>query len=300
MSTTHDHLTDEQLSAHIDGAEDEARSGAPVAEEHLACCDVCARRIEELRDARRLVAAPVAAVSQATKSTAVAEAVRTGLRAGDDPAAAFAGPMVAGPAVVETANPGRWYRRPRLLGGAAAALVALGVALPLAISSQSSTSPNPTAARSSSARPNASSAVPGATRQPSAAGSGAAGLNAPAASGAGASAGALPDLGAVSSAQDVQGAVARLGLEAMTSYSPAQSGSAYGLPLYSYSDCVANTRRAADGGPYGPGLVATASYRGDDALVMEFWPTKSSPPAGEAVVAVSSRRGCKLLARTTT
>jgi len=94
--------------------------------------------------------------------------------------------------------------------------------------------------------------------------------------------------------------VERLGLVAVPTYTSAQADTAYGLPVTSFLACVAGTRSAAHGGAHGPGLVATATYAGEQALVMEFWPTTSSPTAGQTVVAVSAKSGCKLLTRTTT
>jgi len=64
--------------------------------------------------------------------------------------------------------------------------------------------------------------------------------------------------------------------------------------------CVEDTRRAAHGGAFGPGVVASATYRGGRVLVMEFWATASAPPTGGTVVALSAEDGCRLVARGST
>jgi len=99
----------------------------------------------------------------------------------------------------------------------------------------------------------------------------------------------------------MQQVVARLDESKSATNSPEMAGLSAGEDNTSsqYRSCVATTRRAANGGQYGPGIVATAKYQGHATLVMEFWPTISPPPAGKAVVAVSTTDTCRLVGRTT-
>ncbi|MGA2037545.1 MAG: hypothetical protein ABSH04_08195 [Acidimicrobiales bacterium] len=299
------HPSDERLSAHLDGVEDVAPAGAPELEDHLARCGRCRDRLAALRSASHLVGLPVAPVSPELKAQAVAVALRAG--SNEDDLAVVEGesesssttpspdhdPSVPG----VRAMPTRWYRRPQVLAGAAAAVVVLGVAVPLALSARSSSTSAVSSHAASS--PSASSSTgqsAGTTQVPS---------------GAGLSAGpledrekaALPSLGRVSSVEQV---VAQLNkvetVEPSSGPSSGQSRSSFSSAeaASKFARCVATTRKAVRGGDYGPGIVATASYRGRAALVMEFWPQASSLAAGKSVVAVTTTNGCKLLARTTT
>ncbi len=121
-----EHLSDEQLSAQLDGELHPARPGEPDAGAgaHLAACASCRRRRAALADARALVGTPVVPVTPSVKAAAVAAALAGGL-----PEERIAGRP---PAVTVLAS-----RRPapRLLVGAAAAvaLLVVGVGVSLGL-----------------------------------------------------------------------------------------------------------------------------------------------------------------------
>jgi hypothetical protein len=269
------HLSDERLSAYLDEMDDVAPLGAPELQPHLAQCARCNDRLAALRSAGRLVGAPVVRVAPEVRAQAVAVAVHA--------AREQSGPVHA-ERDVEQARKIRWYRRPQVLAGAAAAVVvlSLGVAVPLTLSGQSSSNST------------AGSRIPTSTEH-----RGSAGFS-PESGGlaAGSSPVAVEDLGRVSSMKQVLSRLHDVGIPSSSS-GPARL-------LYNdeatsrYAGCVATTRRAARAGDYGPGIVASATYQGRASLVMEFWPTVSKPEAGKTVVAVTTTNGCRLLARTTT
>jgi hypothetical protein len=335
---TQHHIDDERLSAHLDGVEDPARRGAPGLEQHLGACGVCRDRLEALLSARRLVATPVAPASPDVRSRAVMAALGAWPDAHNGQEPSVIGPSAPGTSLGDPSAPGtsvsepseedrsvpgagrtaqHRHRRAQVLIGAATAVVALAVAVPLAISSQG-TSPSAAAlhapARSrSTSRAGSSPGSParaaagGGFASPGAEGTGTGtsspDLNAPLSQGppAGSSVvptAALPDLGQVSSAEQV---VARLRDAEPPNASSEKFGSlSNGAQVTSaFSRCVDMTRSTVGGGDHGPGLAATVTYGGLSALVMEFWPTSSLPPSGRIVVAVSTTDGCKLLARAT-
>jgi hypothetical protein len=94
----HDHPSDEELSAHLDG-------DAPDLAAHIDGCAVCRARVADLRVVISLVAAPPSPPDDATREVAVAAALRS--RATPAP------------------------KRLALFAAAAAVVVALGVATPL-------------------------------------------------------------------------------------------------------------------------------------------------------------------------
>jgi hypothetical protein len=116
MNPTPDHLDDEILSALLDGDQ----AGGPDAAAHLAACDRCAGRQEELAAARAaLAAAPVEALDEVTRRRLVAGA----LRAADQT-----------PAGSAPAARSRWGgRHPALVGSAAAVLLAVLVGVPFVV-----------------------------------------------------------------------------------------------------------------------------------------------------------------------
>jgi len=267
------HLSDERLSAYLDEVDDVVPPGAPELQPHLARCARCSDRLVALRSASRMVGAPVPPVAPELKAHAVAAALRA---ARDDEG------DLRRERDTKTVREIRRYRRPRVLVGAAAAVLALGVAVPLALLGRSPSTPiaashSPT---SSQSRASAGSALaPGVSS----------GASTPA---------VVPDLGRVSSVAQV---LSRLQGAKISNSSSAQARLSYNDETISmYARCVASTRRAARGGDYGPGIVASATYRGRVSLVMEFWPTTSKPGAGKSVVAVTGTKGGGLLARTKT
>lgn len=319
---TEQHLTDERMSAHLDEVDEIGRAietWTDEVEQHLVSCASCRRRFEALGSASRLVAMPVDSVSPGTRAHVVAQAIRSGL--GDSPLASTEpdlgsatrkeavplellaeGPRDRQDLEVAAARrmPTPWYRRKQVLVGVAAAVVVLGVALPVVLSSQSS--PTSTAARSGSSPPQKDSGVAG-TANPQGAGYGpGAGSSSPSPGATPDQAplynsSALPDLGRVSSVDQV---VARLGQAGDSVSSAGSTRTAFGTEVARFSSCVISTRSEVIGGQYGPGLVATATYQGRAALVMEFWPTASTPAVGKSMVAVSSASTCQLLARKST
>lgn len=270
------HLSDERLSAYLDEVDDAAPFGVPELQPHLAQCARCRDRLAALRSASRMVGAPVASVAPELRAQAVAAALHA--------AREQSGP-VRGERDVEPARTIRWYRRPQVLAGAAAAVLALCVAVPLTLVGQSS--------------PTSIAASHGPARSKTTSGAGSAGSSSEPRGSAGASSpAAVPDLGRVSSVKQV---LSRLHGAKISNSSSGQARLSYNDEATStYARCVATTRKAARGGDYGPGIVASVTYQGRASLVMEFWPTTSMPEAGKTVVAVTATNGCRLLARTST
>ncbi len=296
------HLSDEWLSAHLDA--DDPGTEDPEHARHLASCESCTARTETLRAAKLLVStAAVRSPSADSRSRAISAALTafgddfpTGTKPGDIDADATTPQSIA-------TSRGRWYRRrPVLVGAAAAVILALAVALPLTLTGKG---PGTTSAARAQHR-NASGAL-GAT--PGAAGvgtSGAAGTSGAGGSGAG-NISQVPDLGAVTSKQELISRVRVLETSqgapgaASSANSPDASGpegSASGFSPYSVANCVTQTQDET-GAHYGPGEVATVTYDGQRAIVMELWKSASAPAAGEEQVAVATQGNCKLLLTTT-
>jgi negative regulator of sigma E activity len=314
------HLSDERLSAYVDGEVDQPRPGEPDLDRHIEACDSCLARLASLRAVRALVASPVTIEPQ-DRSHTVASAL----------AAWDARPTRAAEALTDQSQQAsddesraqrlvpvgarRWYRSPRVLGAAAAVLVvvALAITLPLAFSRPSSTQSN--SAASSAAPPQAP--LHSAARLPSGSGNSASGNSASGNSASGNSASGnssppsvLPDLGGldstgqlVSRLQDLRSSAGPSGqAPSAGASSQAPGASAAQTPTQAASvpgSCVESARAASGGGDYGPGAVATAVYKGHEAFVMEFWPTAAGATSGETVVAVVTQNGCSLITRTT-
>ena len=126
MNATPDHLSDEILSALLDG-DPEIAGAAPGrvdAAAHLRACDRCAGRQAELAGARAaLAAAPVDPIDELTRRRLVATAL----------AAAESAPAGAAAAAVPVGR-GRWARRhPGLVGSAAAVVLAVLVGVPFVL-----------------------------------------------------------------------------------------------------------------------------------------------------------------------
>jgi hypothetical protein len=125
MNPTPDHLSDEILSALLDGDPD-AAVGADDAGAHLRACDRCAGRQAELAGARSaLAAAGVEPLDELTRRRLVAAALA---EADSSPAG-----ETTAPAAVPIGR-GRWARRhPGLIGSAAAVVLAVLVGVPFAL-----------------------------------------------------------------------------------------------------------------------------------------------------------------------
>jgi len=299
------HESDERLSEYVDVSRDDELDGSAASESrrwaalesHVSGCELCRERLAALRSVSLLVATPVAPVSPAHRSSAVASAIREGLAKTEE-----LDSVPLRPRERQT----RWFRSaPILLTGAAAAAVLLAIALPLALLGQSSPSSKSNSAARAATHGAASTLgrpAPGsATASPSSGefstGSSAANSTSAAAPSPQSAAATLPDLGKVSSIDQVLTRVSRNATATSSQNDYLGTGTEGNS---NYTSCVEATRRAARGGPYGPGLVATATYQGRAAIVTEFWPTMSPPSTGKEVVAVSSTSGCKLLAHTST
>lgn len=286
-----EHLTDERLSAHLDGVDDVAARGVPVLADHLASCGVCETRLASLRAVREMVGTPVTPVSAAARAAAVAAALA---RAQSDTSSGVAEP---GWAVPLRPGPGMvpWYRRPAIFVGAAAAVVALLVAISVALEGGS---PAATSQKSVAAGPltNRAASTPNSSKSSSSSHGSSTGSTSAAPEAAPPPV-VIPDLGSIGAASQLPSAVAGV---LSASPSAATGSSVNGLSAASaaapLSTCVASTRALARGGAYGPAVVAEATFQGTPALVMEFWPTATAPTAGQGVIAVASVSGCSLLA----
>ena len=313
---THQHLSDEQLSAYLDGEPGDDASPGPSStralDVEIAGCDRCRHPLAALTGARDLVRQPVSPVSPTVRSSAVESAIaevlgpETGARVG-----------VGTGAGAGTVRPLRRPFRlsPALLGAAAALLlVVVGVSLGLShvhkggsVASSASRSLTHPAPERSAAVPSAASAV------------------------------AVPDLGSIGSSSALRSRVsASLALptdqEAVVGHgdgfasqpvptsagAPATSdnakagtsksaGTAVPVPA-ALQTCVSAAERAA-----GPTAilqwVATATYVHTPALVVVLHtPGPSSttslsvtpgPSTVSTTVVVVARPGCRVLARTT-
>ena len=292
------HLSDEWLSAHLD-AEDSGSDDLEN-ERHLASCESCAARADALHAAKRLVSTPVGSAAAEPRSRAVSAALAAfGAGGATETESSDAGATT--PQSIETAHR-RWYRRQPVLVGAvatAAVILALAVALPLTLTGKGGSTTSAAKSPQRSSAPQAAS--------PGAAGTGTASSTEGAAgSGAGGAAGSpVPDLGTVTSKQELISRVRALG----ASYQGAQAGqpsansggvsaseggAAASSPYSMVANCVAHTQDET-GDHYGPGVVATVTYDDQRSIVMELWNVASPPAAGKGQLAVATEADCKLL-----
>jgi len=310
---THEHLSDEQLSAHLDG---EMGDGAPAAVpgqaatqaavhdaavsdsevgDEIAGCPTCRERLVALSRAQALVRLPVDPVLPSIRAAAVASALA---EASESESVSVSPPTdLSYRAIGERRSPHIWT------GAAAAAailLVVVGVSLGLSHSRSA---------------PSASSASAPATTSPSASSTHSARLRAPTPFGV-AKKGGVTDLGSLPSVTALKAGVARaLGSEKSADQSVSGSGAkATGKPSNSataapsssalttvpsmFSSCVMAAQSDA-GGTGLLELVATATYARTPALVVVVDVTQSSSTAPGPVAVVVARSGCRVLARTT-
>ena len=301
----HEHLSDEQLSAFIDGrAPDESASAGPDVHASISSCAGCRRRLAALEEARDLVRLPVPAVPASAKHAAVRAALT------DAGTSEVAGTETASVAPMASAR--RASRRSRLSLGAAAAVVALALAagIPAALS-HSSSSPTSSAAHAI-ARPHRSAPSPAASEAPTAKGSN--GTTSASATGATGATG-VPDFGTISSPSSLRsrlapavksgrynGEFSGAGLSATPQNDSVQAAplaAPAGLPA-PFAPCVAAARKHA-GQDHPVALVATITYDRTPALVVVVTvaasPTGSAPTTHLAVVV--ARSGCRTLTTTT-
>jgi hypothetical protein len=151
---TDGHLTDEQLSSHLDelsGIDRDDRAGQ-TASEHLAGCVECRHRLAGLEAARDLVRTPVPPVAPDVRAASIASV----LRAAEDTSLDARSQVHTGNAPVPMRTPRR-PRVPVLVGSAAAALVlVVAVGVPLALLSHGASSDSTASAPST---PSASGGV---------------------------------------------------------------------------------------------------------------------------------------------
>jgi hypothetical protein len=294
---THAHLSDEQLSAYLDGEPgDEASDASPdrTPDVEITGCDTCRHRLAALTAARDLVRQPVAPVSSTVRTAAVASALADGL---GHEAGAGTG------TVLPLKRPFRLS--PALLGAAAAVLlVVVGVSLGIS--------------HRQNGGPVASSAAPALRHSPPARGA-----SVPDA----APAVALPDLGSIASTSALRSRVATALTPTTDQQKALGNGSDFeslpaptaagvtGAPANAKSGttnsattavsvpaatqtCVSAAERAA-GTTATPQLVATATYEHTPAFVVVVHTTSPSSTSGSTTAVVVARTGCRVLARTT-
>jgi hypothetical protein len=309
------HLTDEQLSSHLDAASGAGRDEKAAAsiEEHLAVCAPCRQRLAALGAVRQVLRRPLPPVDRDVRSASIASVMAA---VGEDSSGvdASAGSGVDGrPAPIAITR-----RRPQVLVGAAAAVLvlaaAIGVPLALAGKSASQSTASAPAAGASSGRDE--------THQGNRA-SGTEGISANAAD-------TVSNLGKVGSpealrvrvAQILPGASAAAPTKNAATSSPSSptsttgtgtgtgsSGSKVPGPFSvqrglgtpgQFERCLSSATRAV-----GPArtvqLLATATYSGTPALVYVFGPSSSGSASGNAArsaVVATARDGCRILATT--
>ncbi|MGD0378874.1 MAG: hypothetical protein ABSC30_02705 [Acidimicrobiales bacterium] len=124
------HLTDEQLSSHLDGVStsDLDERGAPSPADHLTTCAPCRQRLAALETVRDVVRTPVAPLAPEVRAASIASVLRA---AGDGAGADAPDQVHDAPAPIPIPR-----RRPAVLVGAAAAVLvlALAIGIPVALS----------------------------------------------------------------------------------------------------------------------------------------------------------------------
>jgi hypothetical protein len=289
---THHHLTDEQISAFIDG------EGADDAE-LLAGCQTCRGRRDQLEAARALLQVPVTPVAPAVRAAAVAAA----LAGAETPSEPEAGPSEGAAVAMSSPRPHR--RRPsgELVGSVAAAVVVLGLAvgIPVGLShgGMAGTSASPSASRAAHEPGRKSLSTTGtSTLHPA----------------AGASAPSLFDLGSVNSTSGLRRRLDPVLRSPEVQVSPLSTASGTAKngttdqaasPAFAtaglapaLATCVA-AARAVVGSAYPLLLVATVRYGDTPAVVVVVRTpaTGTTTTTGRPVVVVT-RTDCRVLAVT--
>jgi hypothetical protein len=316
---TDGHLTDEQLSSHLDGvsARDPDEKVAPSIADHLATCAPCRRRLAALGAVRERMRTPVEPVAPEVRAASIASVLRA---AELDPSGAGARSEagVAEPDEVHAAPIVMARRRPQVLVGAAAAVLVLAgaIGIPIALSGRS-TSGGSEASGPARATASAPAGVNGTS-----------GLSQHVTS-------AVSDLGPLESVGALRSRVDGLFPAASSAAPTGQPGTA-SVPAASppappaavaptpsgsgsqdlnntfgaspamttqFERCLSSaTRAAGSASPASPAspaktlqLLATATFKGAPALVYVFQPG-TGPDVQSAVVV--ARDGCKVLATT--
>jgi hypothetical protein len=288
---THEHLTDEQLSAHLDGEPvniQPTADGPPDAAVHdgtveaeITACETCRTRLAALAGARALVRLPVTPVLPSVRAEAVAAAMAEGRRTDQDRGQA--------PAVLSRQP----RRKPRSAGIAIGAVAAAAVLVAVGLSLGASHSNAPSAASSAVAGAPHRSAALGAvptTEEPAA---------------------AVPDFGSISSIQALRSGLAGVPDFSAANQQPTSNDSTAATAAPSKSALVpeASTVPASSpcvmaapdkAGTSGtPTLVATVTYDHVPALVVVIDASASSSTTSSSrLVVVVARTGCRILART--
>jgi hypothetical protein len=311
---TDDHLTDEQLSSHLDGFPgvdlDETVSASASFGAHLAGCSPCRERLAALESVRaRLMQAPVPPVAPDVRAASIESVLR---RAGEGRPDA----VPPSPSDVHKQNPDLIRipspipmprRRPQVLVGAAAAVLVLAAAVgvPLALLGQGS---------SDSVQSRASATAGPSVRRPapadhSARASGTYGLS------KGATA-TVYALGPLSSVDGLRSRVAALSSQEFSAAAPepqsaanataptasgtSKTSAVSGATPIQFERCLASAVHTA-GSTTIVRLLATATYKTTPALVYVFEPAPSGSAtenAGRSAVVVTARQGCRVLATT--
>jgi anti-sigma factor RsiW len=291
---THEHLSDEQLSAHLDGEAPEASSAASAEslEAQIAACEACRQRLTALSGVRDLLRLPVESVPPSVRAAAVETALAEGLADLQDRRSKTTGAAVAPIRATRRAGP------PRVLVGAAAAVAVLVVAVGLSLGLAHSGTPSASsAARAPVPEPATSSPLGPTAASPST---------------------GLAALGSLASPETLIRRLAPLLPPAKVTSGSAASGpeaasnsddfatGTRGAPGISgtaavpaaLSPCVAATQRASDASGTVI-LVATAIYRQTPALVVVFQAVGTASTQNGRVAVVVARSGCRVLVRTT-
>ena len=307
---TDGHLTDEQLSSHLDVASGAARqeTTAPSIEEHLVVCAPCRQRLAALEAVRSVLRTSVPPVDLGDRSASIAFVMATVEESRSD-VDTSAGPGADG----RRAPVPITRRRPQVLVGAAAAVLVLAAAVgvPLALAGKSA--PHTTASAPSAG----ANSAPGETHR-GALGSGPKSVNA---------ADTFSNLGTIGSPEVLRARVAEVLPSASSAAAPTKQAAPASPPsptngsgtgnrgstvagpfgvqlgagrLGQFEQCLSSATRAA-GSTRTVQLLATATFSGTPALVYVFGPGSSpsaSGPAARSEVVATARGGCRVLAAT--
>ena len=296
---TEGHLTDEQLSSHLDedsgpGVDETTASSTHA---HLAGCGSCRRRLAALGAVRARLRTPVPPVTPRLRAASIASVLRT---AGEgDPDSRADAAATAAAAVVADAEPVRIHsrRRPQVLVGVAAAVLVLAalVSVPLALSGQNTSAPS---AASSAKSATASTALSNAGQAQSGHQAGASAAEGYSARGA-----ITESLGETSSLEGLRSRVAAaLAVRSATANAPeagafpSSTPGPTGTPSQ-FERCLPSAMHGA-----GPSrvlrLLGAVTFKGTPGLVYVFGPSSrgsSTANAARSAVVVVGRDGCRAL-----